>query len=88
MAAVDIKEEELVDKQMIKDRPHDKNDELTSSSSQAVELGDTGREVVLWVAMGLALWQLLMFAASIFLQGKIRWRRLGTSFFKAFSISH
>ena len=51
------------------------------TSSQAAELGDTGREVVLWVAMGLALWQLLMFAASIFLQGKIR-------FFRAFSISH
>ena len=37
---------------------------------QAAELGDTGRQVVLWVAMGLALWQLLMFAASTFVQGK------------------
>ena len=40
------------------------------------------------MAMGLALWQLLMFAASIFLQGKIRWKRLDTTFFRAFSISH
>ena len=38
--------------------------------SQAVELGDTGRQVVLWVAMGLALWQLIMVAASTLVQGK------------------
>ena len=38
--------------------------------AQAAELGDTGRQVVLWVAMGLALWQLLMFAASTFVKGK------------------
>ena len=37
---------------------------------QAVELGDTGRQVVLWVAMGLALWQLILFAASTLVQGK------------------
>ena len=37
---------------------------------QAAELGDTGRQVVLWVAMALALWQLLMFAASTFVQGE------------------
>jgi len=43
--------------------------ETTHLAERAAELGDTGREVVLWVAMGLALWQLLMFAASIFLQG-------------------
>ena len=38
--------------------------------SQAAELGDTGRQVVLWVAMALALWQLTMFAATTFVQGK------------------
>ena len=42
----------------------------TITISQAAELGDTGRQVVLWVAMGLALWQLLMFAASTFVKGK------------------
>ena len=42
----------------------------TMMLSQAVELGDTGRQVVLWVAMGLALWQLTMFAASTLVQGK------------------
>ena len=43
---------------------------IITTISQAAELGDTGRQVVLWVAMGLALWQLLMFAASTFVKGK------------------
>ena len=50
--------------------PCQPTDLTTTTISQAAELGDTGRQVVLWVAMALALWQLLMFAASTFVQGE------------------